>query len=108
MTDPRELLIRDPDDFDPYTFPAPILEGQTPESWCALPPGERLRRVFVAYDQVREGHRKWFLERNPDGAEFEVGADWMRLNGAAAILAKAMRDAAEREADTPFVAPPAT
>jgi hypothetical protein len=62
-----------------------------------MPFSEKWRRIFIAHAQVRDGHRAWFLERNPGAAEFEVVADWMRLNGAAEILAEAMRDAAERE-----------
>ena len=89
--------------FDLDNFKAPILEGLTLEDNRTMPPGEKMRRVFVAFDQAREAHREWFLAREPNATGEDIWADWSRVTGCAAIIAKGMKDAAERDADEPFV-----
>lgn len=104
-TDPRERPV-EPDDFDCHAYKPPILEGMTIEVCRTMPVGEKMRRVSLAFGEVREGHRKWYLERHPDACAVEIWGDWLRVTGCSPILAKAMRDAAEHEADTPFIVEP--
>jgi hypothetical protein len=102
MTTP-EPIRREPGDFDHENFKAPIFDGLTIEDFRTMPIGEKGRRIVIARQQAQEAHRAWFLAREPEATEVDVWADWMRVNHGTPILAKAMRDAAEREADTPFI-----
>lgn len=96
MTEPN-------DDFDCENFKAPIFEGLTIEDHKAMSSTEKWRRMGIAWQQARDAHRAWFLLREPDAEEIHVWGDWMRVTGCAAIMAKGMRDAAERDADTPLI-----
>ncbi|MBA4066047.1 MAG: hypothetical protein C0501_20475 [Isosphaera sp.] len=102
MTDPRPRVL-EPGDFDLQNFKAPVFEGQTAEDCRAMPVPEKMQRIGVAWQQVRDAHRSWFVGRNPDATPVEVWGDWLRVTGCSVILAKAMRDAADRDADPPFV-----
>ena len=101
-TSPFERVI-EPGDFDFHAQEPPILEGLTIEDHRRMPAAEKWRRMGIAREQVRDAHRRWFLQRNPDALDVEVWADWLRVNDCSPILAKAMRDAAEKEADVPFI-----
>jgi hypothetical protein len=101
-TNPKERPVES-GDFDFYAQRPPILEGLTIDDHRRMTPGEKLRRMFIAREQVREAHRGWYLERHPDAGGVEIWADWLRVTGCSPILAKAIRDGAEREADEPFI-----
>jgi hypothetical protein len=101
-TDPRPRTV-EPGDFDFYACDPPILRGMTPEVCREMPSGEKLRRVCIAWNQIRDIHRAWYLERHPNGTDFEVFCDWSRHTGAAEVLAKARKDEAERDADQPII-----
>ena len=92
----------EPGDFDFYAAKPPILEGQTVEMCRQMAPAEKMRRCFIAREQVKELHAKWYREQFQDASDAEVWGDWLRVTECSPILAKAMRDAAERDADTPF------
>ena len=100
-TSPFERPV-EPGDFDIHAFKPPILEGMTIEVCRTMPVGEKMRRVSAAFGEVRAGHRRWYLERYPGACEVEIWGDWLRVTECSPILAKAMRDPAERDADEPF------
>lgn len=102
MTTP-EPIRRESGDFDLEYFKAPIFDGLPVEETRAMPLTERWRRIWIARQQAQAAHREWFLAREPDASDVDVWGDWLRVNHCTPILAKAMRDAAERETDTPFV-----
>jgi hypothetical protein len=101
-TDPRPRAV-EPDDFDFYSCKPPILESLTSEDHRQLSPGEKMRRIFVAWNQVRDIHRDWYLERHPDATAFEILCDWSRHTGAAEVLANAYKDEAGRSSDQPLI-----
>ena len=101
-TDPRPRVV-EPGDFDFYAFEPPILEGLKVEDHRRMPPGEKMRRVFVAWHQVRDIHRAWYLERHPDATDFDILCDWTRHTGFAEALAMARKDEAEKYADRPII-----
>jgi hypothetical protein len=68
-----------------------------------MPVAEKMRRIAIAWGQVKQMHRQWYLKQFPGACDVEVWGDWLRVMDCSPILAKAMRDAAEREADEPFV-----
>lgn len=102
MTSP-EPIHREPGDFDFENFQAPIFDGLTIEDHREMPVAEKFRLMGIAWQQARAAHRAWFLAREPGASEVDVWGDWLRVNHCSPILAKAMRDAAEREVDTPFI-----
>ena len=101
-TDPRPRVV-EPGDFDFYACKPPILEGLTEEDHQRMPPREKMRRISIAWHQVRDMHRAWYLERHPEATDFEILCDWSRHTGAAEVLAKARKDEAEKYADQPFI-----
>ena len=102
MTSP-EPIRREPGDFDLENFKALIFDGLTIDDHREMPVAERVRRMWIAREQAQAAHRAWFLAREPNATEVDVWGDWLRVNRCSPILAKAMRDAAEREADTPII-----
>lgn len=103
-TNPVPRVI-EPGDFDFHAFKPPILEGLTIEDHRRMSPAEKWRRIGIAWGQVKEGHRRWYLDQFPDASDVEIWGDWLRVTDCSPILAKAMRDAAEREADEPLIVP---
>ena len=101
-TNPR-LRVVEPGDFDFYACKPPILEGLTEEDYRRMPLGEKGRRVAIAWNQVRDMHRAWYLERHPEATDFEILCDWYRHTGAAEVLANGRMDEAERSADRPLI-----
>jgi hypothetical protein len=100
-TDPRPRVV-EPGDFDFYACKPPILEGLTDEDHRRMPPGEKGRRIAIAWNQVRDIHRAWYQERHPDATDFDILCDWYRHTGAAEVLANGRKDEAERSADQPI------
>lgn len=101
-TNPVPRVI-EPGDFDFHAVRPPILEGLTIEVCREMPVGEKMRRVAIAWGQVKDMHRQWYRDQFPDPSDVEVWGDWLRVTECSPILATAMRDAAEREADKPFM-----
>ena len=101
-TNPIPRVI-EPGGFDFHKARPPILEGLTIDVCREMSVGEKMRRVSIAWGQVKELHGQWYREQFPDASDVEIRGDWLRVMDCSHILAKAMRDAAEKEADEPFI-----
>lgn len=69
------------DKFDPYAVKCPSLPPFTIDQCRRMTAGEKIRRICDAFVYVREKHREYVRQRDPNATEEDILLEWLRLKG---------------------------